>query len=94
MNIILSTVIFLFESIETLGLVRIINLVKIIVFATHYFINLTWIIFMMVLQAEGLIAELTLTSCYDFVEWTCDYVLKHLSVLQKLRYKSILMVML
>ncbi|GAU43453.1 hypothetical protein TSUD_140900 [Trifolium subterraneum] len=34
-------------------------------------------------RAEGLIAELTLTSCYDFVEWTCDFVLKHLSVLQK-----------
>ncbi|KAL5079686.1 hypothetical protein RYX36_008107 [Vicia faba] len=35
-------------------------------------------------RAEGLIAELTLTSCYDFVEWSCDFVLKHLSVLQKL----------
>lgn len=35
-------------------------------------------------RAEGLITELTLTSCYDFVEWTCDFVLKHLSVLQKL----------
>ncbi|XP_045789152.1 uncharacterized protein LOC123884169 [Trifolium pratense] len=35
-------------------------------------------------RAEGLIGELTLTACYDFVEWTCDFVLKHLSVLQKL----------
>ncbi|CAL5186489.1 unnamed protein product [Lathyrus oleraceus] len=35
-------------------------------------------------RAEGLIAELTLTSCYDFVEWSCDFVLKHLSGLQKL----------
>ncbi|XP_004512970.1 uncharacterized protein [Cicer arietinum] len=35
-------------------------------------------------RAEGLIAELTLTSCYDFVEWACEFVLKHLSVLQKL----------
>ncbi|XP_061340115.1 uncharacterized protein LOC133286683 [Gastrolobium bilobum] len=35
-------------------------------------------------RAEGLIAELTLSSCYDFVEQSCDFVLKHLSVLQKL----------
>jgi len=35
MNI-LSTVIFHFESIETLGLVRILNLVKIIAFATLF----------------------------------------------------------
>ncbi|TKY44646.1 IST protein [Spatholobus suberectus] len=35
-------------------------------------------------RAEGLFAELTLSSCYDFVEQSCDFVLKHLSVLQKL----------
>ncbi|KAL1318644.1 hypothetical protein HN51_070960 [Arachis hypogaea] len=35
-------------------------------------------------RAEGLIAELTLSSCYDFIEQSCDFVLKHLSVLQKL----------
>ncbi|RDX63304.1 IST1-like protein, partial [Mucuna pruriens] len=35
-------------------------------------------------RAEGLFVELTLSSCYDFVEQTCDFVSKHLSVLQKL----------
>ncbi|XP_028804978.1 uncharacterized protein LOC114759911 [Neltuma alba] len=35
-------------------------------------------------RAEGLLAELTLSSCYDFVEQSCDFVLKHLSVMQKL----------
>nr|KYP49337.1 IST1-like protein [Cajanus cajan] len=34
-------------------------------------------------RVEGLFAELTLSSCYDFVEQSCDFVLKHLSVLQK-----------
>ncbi|CAJ1951801.1 unnamed protein product [Sphenostylis stenocarpa] len=34
-------------------------------------------------RAEGLFVELTLSSCYDFVEQSCDFVLKHLSVLQK-----------
>lgn len=93
MNI-LSAVLALFELKETLELMRTLNLTMVIVFETHYFLNLTLIfIHEMVLQAEGLIAELTLTSCYDFVEWSCDFVLKHLSVLQKLRYKSIVMVM-
>jgi len=43
------------------------------------------------IQAEGLFVELTLSSCYDFVEQSCEFVLKHLSVLQKVRYGSILM---
>ncbi|GMN50516.1 hypothetical protein TIFTF001_019673 [Ficus carica] len=34
-------------------------------------------------RAEGLLAELILSSCYDFVEGCCDVVLKHLSVMQK-----------
>lgn len=38
------------------------------------------------IQAEGLLAELDQLSCYDFVEQFCDFVLKHLSVMQKLRY--------
>ncbi|CAN0901592.1 IST1-like protein [Linum grandiflorum] len=37
-------------------------------------------------RAEGLVAELILSSCYDFVECCCDLVLKHLSVLQKMRH--------
>ena len=45
-----------------------------------------------VIQAEGLFVELTLSSCYDFVDQSCDFVLKHLPVLQKLRYESILMI--
>ncbi|KAJ7973876.1 IST1 like [Quillaja saponaria] len=36
-------------------------------------------------RAAGLLAELTLSSCYDFVEQSCDFVLKHLSVIQKQR---------
>ena len=43
-------------------------------------------------RAEGLFVELTLSSCYDFVDQSCDFVLKHLPVLQKLRYESILMI--
>ncbi|KAI4350865.1 hypothetical protein L6164_005272 [Bauhinia variegata] len=35
-------------------------------------------------RAEGLISELTMSSCYDFIEQLCDFVSKHLSVLQKL----------
>ena len=45
-----------------------------------------------IIQVEGLLVELTLSSCYDFVEHSCDFVLKHLSVLQKLRYESVLMI--
>lgn len=36
-------------------------------------------------RAEGFLAELKVSWCYDFVENCCDFVLKHLSVLQKLR---------
>ncbi|KAE8705860.1 Detected protein of unknown function [Hibiscus syriacus] len=36
-------------------------------------------------RVEGYIAELVLSSCYDFVEKCCDFVLKHVSLLQKLR---------
>lgn len=43
-------------------------------------------------QAEGLMVELTLSSCYDFVEQLCEFVLKHLSVLQKLRYEFVLII--
>lgn len=45
-------------------------------------------VFVVVKQAEGLLAELILSSCYDFVEGCCDVVLKHLSVMQKQRYES------
>ncbi|KAB2618544.1 hypothetical protein D8674_014413 [Pyrus ussuriensis x Pyrus communis] len=34
-------------------------------------------------RADGLTAELILSSCYDFVEQCCDLVLKNLSVMQK-----------
>ncbi|KAL4295303.1 hypothetical protein GQ457_12G023310 [Hibiscus cannabinus] len=36
-------------------------------------------------RVEGYIAELVLSSCYDFVEKCCDFVSKHASLLQKLR---------
>ncbi|KAE8682826.1 hypothetical protein F3Y22_tig00111234pilonHSYRG00032 [Hibiscus syriacus] len=36
-------------------------------------------------RVEGYIAELVLSSCYDFVEKCCDLVSKHVSLLQKLR---------
>lgn len=36
-------------------------------------------------RAEGLIMDMILSSCYDFVDHVCEIVLKHLSVLQKLR---------
>ncbi|GMI94809.1 hypothetical protein HRI_003150200 [Hibiscus trionum] len=35
-------------------------------------------------RVEGYIAELLLSSCYDFIEKCCDFVLKHVSVMQKL----------
>lgn len=34
-------------------------------------------------RADGLLAELMLSSCYDFVEHSCDFVLKHLSIMEK-----------
>jgi hypothetical protein len=37
-------------------------------------------------QADGLLVELTLSSCYDFVDQSCDLVLNHLSMMQKQRY--------
>ncbi|KAG2713153.1 hypothetical protein I3760_04G161800 [Carya illinoinensis] len=36
-------------------------------------------------RADGLLVELMLSSCYDFVEQSCDLVLKHLSIMQKQR---------
>ncbi|XP_060668684.1 uncharacterized protein LOC107431867 isoform X2 [Ziziphus jujuba] len=36
-------------------------------------------------RAEGLLVELIYSSCYDFVERCCDLVVKHLSIMQKLR---------
>ncbi|XP_023516086.1 uncharacterized protein LOC111780056 [Cucurbita pepo subsp. pepo] len=36
-------------------------------------------------RAEGLLVELTISSCYDFVEQSCDTVLKHLPIMQKQR---------
>jgi hypothetical protein len=37
-------------------------------------------------RADGLLVELRLSSCYDFVELSCDFVLKHLSIMQKQRF--------
>ncbi|KAL8129655.1 hypothetical protein V2J09_018810 [Rumex salicifolius] len=34
-------------------------------------------------RAEGLIVELCLTSCYDFIDHICEILLKHLSAMQK-----------
>ncbi|GKV06586.1 hypothetical protein SLEP1_g18460 [Rubroshorea leprosula] len=36
-------------------------------------------------RAEGFLVELNLSWCYDFIETCSDFVLKHLTVLQKLR---------
>ncbi|GAV82136.1 Ist1 domain-containing protein [Cephalotus follicularis] len=36
-------------------------------------------------RVDGLIAELCVLACYDFVEHCCDFVLKHLHVMQKQR---------
>lgn len=36
-------------------------------------------------RADGLISELILSSCYDFIDHVCELILKHLPVLQKLR---------
>lgn len=41
-------------------------------------------------QAGGLLVELTLSLCYDFVEQSCDFILKHLSIMQKQRYEVVL----
>ncbi|KAL2342520.1 hypothetical protein Fmac_003805 [Flemingia macrophylla] len=35
-------------------------------------------------RAEGLVVELTLSSCYGFVEQCCEFVLKHLPAMHKL----------
>ncbi|KNA03793.1 hypothetical protein SOVF_205720 [Spinacia oleracea] len=36
-------------------------------------------------RADGLISELILSSCYEFIDHVCEIILKHLPVLQKLR---------
>ncbi|XP_041006804.1 uncharacterized protein LOC121251591 [Juglans microcarpa x Juglans regia] len=36
-------------------------------------------------RADGLLVELMLSLCHDFVEQSCDLVLKHLSIMQKKR---------
>ncbi|KAG6723693.1 hypothetical protein I3842_03G220900 [Carya illinoinensis] len=36
-------------------------------------------------RADGLLVELVLSFCYDYVELSCDFVLKHLSIIQKQR---------
>ncbi|KAK0570484.1 hypothetical protein LWI29_001915 [Acer saccharum] len=36
-------------------------------------------------RADGLLAELNVSYCYDFVEQCCNFVLKHLSIMQKQR---------
>ncbi|XP_021723668.1 uncharacterized protein LOC110691040 [Chenopodium quinoa] len=36
-------------------------------------------------RADGLISELILISCYEFIDHVCEIILKHLPVLQKLR---------
>ncbi|KAI9192531.1 hypothetical protein LWI28_024259 [Acer negundo] len=36
-------------------------------------------------RAEGLLAELNGSYCYDFVEQCCNFILKHLSIMQKQR---------
>ncbi|GMH13676.1 hypothetical protein Nepgr_015517 [Nepenthes gracilis] len=36
-------------------------------------------------RTEGLIVELILASCYDFIDYICEIILKHLSVMQKHR---------
>ncbi|CAK9329366.1 unnamed protein product [Citrullus colocynthis] len=36
-------------------------------------------------RAEGLLVELSISSCYDFVEHSCDTVLQHLPIMQKQR---------
>ncbi|KAL7226068.1 hypothetical protein ACSBR1_021243 [Camellia fascicularis] len=36
-------------------------------------------------QTEEFLAELNLLSCYDFIEQSCEYILKQLSVMQKQR---------
>lgn len=42
----------------------------------------------LVKQADGLLVELTVSSCYDFIEQSCEFVLKHLPAMQKLRCDS------
>ncbi|XP_057536711.1 uncharacterized protein LOC130814605 [Amaranthus tricolor] len=36
-------------------------------------------------RADGLVSEMILASCYDFIDHVCEIILKHLPVLQKLR---------
>lgn len=38
-------------------------------------------------QADGLLAELNVSFCYDFVEQCCDFVYKSLSLMQRFRYE-------
>ncbi|KAA3481983.1 polycomb group protein FERTILIZATION-INDEPENDENT SEED 2-like [Gossypium australe] len=42
------------------------------------------VLILVVKQVEGYIAELVFLSCYDFIDKCCDFVTKHVSVMQKL----------
>lgn len=37
-------------------------------------------------QTEEILLGQSLLSCYDFVEQSCEYIVKQLSYMQKLRY--------
>ncbi|KAI7992845.1 hypothetical protein LOK49_LG12G01814 [Camellia lanceoleosa] len=55
------------------------------VFTLETFSNGSVLLFEDVEQTEEFLAELNLLSCYDFIEQSCEYILKQLSVMQKRR---------
>ncbi|KAL8254842.1 hypothetical protein R6Q59_033063 [Mikania micrantha] len=49
-----------------------------------YMLVLTSLLYNIVIQTEEFIAGLNLLSCYTFIDQSCEYILKQLSVMQKL----------
>lgn len=72
------------ECLEILGLLIFFFL---ILYRFKMWMLLSWCFCNVMKQADGLLAELNVSFCYDFVEQCCDFVYKSLSVMQRLRYE-------
>lgn len=57
----------------------------------HVIIVSNWISVscVLVIQTEEFIAGMNVLCCYTFIDQSCEYILKQLSVMQKLGYEDI-----
>lgn len=72
---------------QFLNVLRFIDFFFLILYRFKMWMLLSWRFCNVMKQADGLLAELNVLFCYDFVEQCCDFVYKSLSVMQRLRYE-------